>query len=161
MEQKHTTWHGAELSPVAIKAGFVDYFAAAEAVDAEYYDINAEDEGTWELVNGDELYFRDSDGEGYSSEMAMERVRELEAMIAGAEEDQDTSRWEKDIELLTTRCEVIKPCEYYQVPEEGARILLDESEELVYYNARLEVYVWGICHLGLNWKRVLTTIPVR
>lgn len=127
----------------------------------EYYDINAEDEGTWELVNGDELYFRDSDGEGYSSEMAMERVRELEAMIAGAEEDQDTSRWEKDIELLTTRCEVIEPCEYYQVPEEGARILLDESEELVYYNARLEVYVWGICHLGLNWKRVLTTIPVR
>ena len=52
MEQKHTTWHGAELSPVAIKAGFVDYFAAAEAVDAEYYDINAEDEGTWELVKG-------------------------------------------------------------------------------------------------------------
>lgn len=45
MEQKHTTWHGAELSPVAIKAGFVDYFAAAEAVDAEYYDIDAEDEG--------------------------------------------------------------------------------------------------------------------
>ena len=38
---------------------------------------------------------------------------------------------------------------------------MDESEELVYYNARLEVYVWGICHLGLNWKRVLTTIPVR
>lgn len=58
MKQKHTTWHGAELSPVAIKAGFVDYFAAAEAVNAEYYDINAEDEGTWELVNGDELYFR-------------------------------------------------------------------------------------------------------
>ena len=52
-------------------------------------------------------------------------------------------------------------CEYYQVPEEGAGILMDESEELVYYNARLEVYVWGICHLGLNWKRVLTTIPVR
>lgn len=161
MKQKHTTWHGAELTPVAIKAGFVDYFAAAEAVDAEYYDINAEDEGTWELVNGDELYFRDSEGEGYSSEMALERVRELEAMIAGAEENQDTSRWEKDIELLTARCEVIEPCEYYQVPEEGARILLDESEELVYYNARLEVYVWGICHLGLNWKRVLTTIPVR
>ena len=101
MEQKHTTWHGAELSPVAIKAGFVDYFAAAEAVDAEYYDINAEDEGTWELVNGDELYFRDSDGEGYSSEMAMERVRELEAMIAGAEEDQDTSRSRVSI----TRCQ--------------------------------------------------------
>ena len=35
MKQKHTTWHGAELTPVAIKAGFVDYFAAAEAVDAE------------------------------------------------------------------------------------------------------------------------------
>lgn len=47
MEQKHTTWHGAELSLAAIKAGFVDYFAAAEAVDAEYYDIDAEDEGTW------------------------------------------------------------------------------------------------------------------
>ncbi|MFR6523012.1 MAG: hypothetical protein ACLUPZ_13360 [Lachnospiraceae bacterium] len=44
--------------------------------------------------------------------------------------------------------------------EEGARILKDESKELVYYNKELDVYVLGVCHCGISWRLVCSSIPV-
>lgn len=44
--------------------------------------------------------------------------------------------------------------------EEGARILKDESKELVYYNKKLDVYVLGVCHCGISWRLVCSSIPV-
>ena len=44
--------------------------------------------------------------------------------------------------------------------EEGARILKDESKELVYYNEELDVYVLGVCHCGISWRLVCSSIPV-
>ena len=37
--------------------------------------------------------------------------------------------------------------------EEGARILKDESKEL-------DVYVLGVCHCGISWRLVCSSIPV-
>ena len=81
MRRKQGTWHKRKLSHFAIKVGLVDYFTASEVVGAELYDIYAVDEGDWELVNGDDRYYLDGDGNTYDSEMAYERVRELETMI--------------------------------------------------------------------------------
>lgn len=89
MRRKQGTWHKRKLSHFAIRAGLVDYFTASEVVGAELYDIYAVDEGDWELVNGDDRYYIDGDGNTYDSEMAYERVRELETMIDNKEEGQD------------------------------------------------------------------------
>ena len=124
MRRKLNTWHGYPLSPLAVKSGFIDYYTVAEVTGAEPYDIYASEEGDWELVNGDDMYFYDTDGNVYDSEMAWERGQELETMIASSK-GQDTSRWKADIELLTTHGEVRGVCDYFQITEEGARILKD------------------------------------
>ena len=157
---KQNIWHGMELSRFSINEGWVDYYTAAEVTGAEPYDIYASEEGDWELVNGDDMYFIDSDGNTYDSEMAWERIQELESMIADRKEGQDVSKWEKDMDLLENRGEVRGVCDYFRITEEGARILMDESNELVYYNEKLETYVWGITHCGISWRHVLTSIPV-
>lgn len=159
MRRKLNTWHGYPLSPLAVKSGFIDYYTVAEVTGAEPYDIYASEEGDWELVNGDDMYFYDTDGNVYDSEMAWERVQELETMIASSK-GQDTSRWKADIKLLTTHGEVRGVCDYFQITEEGARILKDESKELVYYNKELDVYVLGVCHCGISWRLVCSSIPV-
>ena len=50
--------------------------------------------------------------------------------------------------------------DYYKITEEGAKILMNESNELVYYNSEIDVYVWGICHYGMSWKLIPTSIPI-
>ena len=160
MRRKQGTWHKRKLSHFAIRAGMVDYFTASEVVGAELYDIYAVDEGDWELVNGDDKYYIDGDGNTYDSEMAYERGRELETMIDNKEEGQDISNWERDIDLLTNYGEVRWVYDYYKITEEGAKILMNESNELVYYNSEIDVYVWGICHYGMSLKLIPTSIPI-
>lgn len=39
--------------------------------------------------------------------------------------------------------------------------LCTEGNEIVYYNADLDMYVWGVTHWGTSWDYVLTDIPLR
>ncbi len=48
--------------------------------------------------------------------------------------------------------------QYYIISEEGARILEYYTDELVYYNEDLGLYVWGVTHFGTAWSHVLTDI---
>ena len=160
MKQEKRTFHGVEISSYGVANGYVDYRAMAEVVNAELYDIHAEDSDDWELVNGEDIYYYDSEGNIYDEKTSMERVAELGEMIEHAEEGQDVSKWEKDIELLSYEGEPVNIYDYYRVSEEGARILMEESDEIVYYNSDLDVYVWGVCHCGTSWSLVLTTTPI-
>ena len=48
--------------------------------------------------------------------------------------------------------------QYYIVSDGGARILKDHTDELVFYNEELDMYLWGITHFGTSWDYVLTDI---
>lgn len=50
--------------------------------------------------------------------------------------------------------------QYYIISDTGARILEDYTDELVYYNQQLDMYVWGITHFGTSWDYVLTDIKL-
>lgn len=50
--------------------------------------------------------------------------------------------------------------QYYIVDENGADILINETNEIVYYNENLDMYVWGITHFGTAWDYVLTNIMI-
>ena len=160
MKQEKRTFHGVEISSYGVSNGYVDYRTMAEVVNPEPYDIYAEDADDWELVNGNDIYYYDSEGNIYNDETSMERVRELQEMIDNAEKGQDVSQWEKNIHLLSYEGEAVSIYDYYRVTEEGARILMEESDEIVYYSSDLDVYVWGICHCGIWWEHVLTTAPI-
>ena len=47
--------------------------------------------GTWQIVNGSLYTFFDTDGNEYTNEEALERIRELEEMIEEADEDQNAA----------------------------------------------------------------------
>ena len=50
--------------------------------------------------------------------------------------------------------------QYFIVSNVGACILKKFTNELVYYNRELELYVWAIDHYGTPWSDVLTDIPL-
>ena len=48
--------------------------------------------------------------------------------------------------------------QYYIISAQGAEILQRETEEIVFYNEELDMYVWGVTHYGTAWDYVLTDI---
>lgn len=49
--------------------------------------------------------------------------------------------------------------QYYIVDDNGAEIL-QEADEIVYYNEELDMYLWGVTHYGTGWDYVLTNIKI-
>ena len=48
--------------------------------------------------------------------------------------------------------------QYYIVDDAGAH-LLEDYDEIVFYNDELDMYLWGVTHYGTAWNYVLTNIP--
>lgn len=51
--------------------------------------------------------------------------------------------------------------QYYIITYSGARFLEEFTDELVFYNEELDMYLWGITHFGTSWDYVLTDIKLR
>lgn len=117
--------------------------------------------GTWQIVNGSLYTFFDTDGNEYTDEQARERIQELEDMIDEADEDQKTKieTWKADIESLD-RPEENTIYQYYIVSRRGAELLMEETDEIVFYNPELDMFVWGITTYGTAWNCLLTEIPL-
>lgn len=50
--------------------------------------------------------------------------------------------------------------QYYIISEMGATILTELTDECVYYNEKLDMYIWGITHFGTSWDYVLTDVKI-
>lgn len=50
--------------------------------------------------------------------------------------------------------------QYYIIDYEGYRMLETFTNEIVYYNEDLDMYLWGITHFGTSWDYVLTDIEL-
>ena len=48
--------------------------------------------------------------------------------------------------------------QYFIISEYGAELLRDMTDEIVWYNDALDMYVWGVTHWGTSWDYVLTDI---
>lgn len=55
--------------------------------------------------------------------------------------------------------EYIEIYQLYIIDEAGVEILQD-TEEIVFYNEELDMYVWGVTHYGTSWDYVLTDIKL-
>lgn len=42
----------------------------------------------------------------------------------------------------------------------GYEVLKDYTDELVFYNERLNIYIWAVCHWGTAWNYELTSIKL-
>lgn len=49
--------------------------------------------------------------------------------------------------------------QWFIVDDWGGRLLQDINE-IVYYNKTLDMYLWGVTHYGTSWDYVLTSIKI-
>lgn len=151
-EKKYFMGH--EVSSYGVENGRVDYATLASCFDAilnnGIIDATAEI-GYWEQVSGT------VDNSEYIDELS-EQIDELTDLItydSTEEQDEETSRkiseLEEQIEELEREQE--EPSEIFQyfIVSDNALSLLEEANEIVYYNDSLDMYVWGVTHWGTSW----------
>ena len=62
-------------------------------------------------------------------------------------------------------CEIVSGeeyCDFFQffIVGDNALSLLEEAHQTVWYDAELDVYIWGVTHYGTGWDYVLTDIKI-
>lgn len=50
--------------------------------------------------------------------------------------------------------------QFYIITASGAEFLRQFTDEIIYYNETLDMYLWGVTHLGTSWDYVLTDIEL-
>ena len=50
--------------------------------------------------------------------------------------------------------------QYFIISDTGYEILSSYTDEIVWYNETLDMYVWGVTHFGTSWDYVLTDIRI-
>lgn len=156
-------FYGNEVSDYAKQNGFVDYATLAKAFDSVLnndimsttYNI-----GYWEQVSG----FVDNSDE---IEELEEQIEQLEDQITEGSTEQQDEQTSTQIRELKEQIEDLEreqdePTDVYQwyiVSDNGASIL-EEINEIVYYNGSLDMYLWGVTHYGTGWDYVLTNIEI-
>lgn len=158
MKEKYY-YYGNEVSEYGVEHGRVDYATLAKCFDAVLnndimsltYDI-----GYWEQVSG--------------TIDNSEEIEELEEKKDELEDENDESPsqiLENEIDLLNEKIEELENeqdeqpeiFQYFIVDDYGGR-LLQEINEIVFYNEKLDMYLWGVTHYGTSWDYVLTNIPI-
>lgn len=159
MEKEQKYYYGNAISEYGLQKGRVDYRTLAKAFDAVLnndimnltYDI-----GSWEQVSGiidnteeiDELEEKrdelEEQNESSPSQIIENEINEINEQIEELENEQD-----EDQEVF----------QWFIVDDWGARLLQD-IDEIVYYNEKLDMYLWGVTHYGTSWDYVLTSIKI-
>ena len=49
--------------------------------------------------------------------------------------------------------------QWFIVSDNGAQMIQDYTDEILYYHEELDIYLWGVTHYGTMWDHVLTDIP--
>ena len=151
-EQKY--YYCNAISEYGMQNGRVDYATLAKAFDAVLnndimnltYDI-----GSWEQVNGivdnseeieeleekrDEL---EEENENNPSQIIENEINEINEQIE---------------ELENEQCDDPEVFQWFIISDWGARLLQQETSEIVYYNETLDMYLWGVTNYGTSWDYV-------
>ena len=157
---------GNEVSDYGKKRGYIDYATLAKAFDAVLNNdiISATGFEDWEQENGIVDNYEDIErlnDEWHDIEL------DLDDPIRDFDED-ERAELEQRIEEIKAEIDELEAEEndypeifqYYIISEQGADILKDYTNEIVYYNSRLDMYVWGVTHCGTSWDYVLTDIKI-
>lgn len=158
MEKKY--YYGNAISEYGMENGYVDYATLAKAFNAVLnndimsltYDI-----GSWEQVSG--------------TVDNSEEIEELEEKRAELEEENESSPsqiLENEINEINEQIEDLEReqnddqevFQWFIIDDWGARLLQQETNEIVYYNETLDIYLWGVTHFGTSWNYVLTNIEI-
>lgn len=163
-----TTFCGNEASDYAKENGYLDYATFSKAFDAVLNNSimeNTCEVGFWEQENGiidnseeidalkeeitdieNRLEFL-TDEEIEEAQMLQEEIDSIQEQIEELKEEQEQS-YNQDI------------FQYFIVSDQGAEMIKQYTEDPLFYNETLDMYVWGITHCGTAWSYVLTDVKL-
>lgn len=150
-------FYGNKISQYGLENGRVDYSTLAKSFDCVLNNTiyNAGwDIDEWEQISG----FIDNTAE---IEQLQEQIEDYEdrGSMTGCSYAPEIEEARAIIEDLENEQERVPEIfQFYIVSDSGAD-LLQEINEIVFYNSALDVYLWGVTHWGTSWDYVLTNIP--
>lgn len=155
-------FYGHEVSDYGKKNGYVDYSTLAKSFQAVLNNeiiTNTSDIGYWEQLSG---YVDNSE----EIDELLDKAKELEDSI-DLENEEETEATQELLDSIYARIDELNEeqerteeiFQYYIVDDNGAEIL-QECNEIVFYNETLDMYVWGVTHYGTSWAYVLTDIRI-
>jgi len=154
---------GNKISDYGLKNGYVDYATLAKSFDCVLAnDIISKTNGIvgeWETVNGSDDFYMDKEGHVLDYEEMQSKADELEALIKETEDEQEQEELTQELEELQQEY-YQEYYQYYIISAAGYEILSDYTNETVFYNDELNMYVWAVSHYGTSWDYVLTEIPI-
>lgn len=153
MEKEQKYYYGNPISEYGMENGYVDYATLAKCFNAVLnndimsltYDIGSWDQVSGIVDNSEEIEELEEKSENSSSQIIENEINEINEQIEELESEQD-----EDQEVF----------QWFIVDDWGARLLQQETNEIVYYNETLDMYLWGVAHYGTSWNYVLTSIKV-
>ena len=160
------TWFcGNEASDYAKEQGYLDYATLAKGFDAVM------NNGIMEMTEANGIgYWEQENGEIDNSDEIEElenQIEEVEEKMENVNEDSDDyNAFEREIDEMNDRINKLQnqqdyPPEVFQwfiVDENGADIIKEYTDDPLYYNEELDMYVWGVTHYVTAWDNVLTDI---
>lgn len=169
---KSPYFYGNKISDYGLENGYVDYATLSKAFDAV-------------LVNDiTKLFFVDINGEFNEPEQVngfidnSERLEEIEEELETLHNEtviENNKTDTPEYEFYMNRIEELKEekeelereqdstpeiFQYFIISDNGAEILQELTNEIVYYLPAIDCYVWGVTHWGTGWDYVLTDIPI-
>lgn len=163
-----TTFCGNEASDYAKEQGYLDYATFAKAFDAVINNNimeNTCEVGFWEQENG---IIDNSD----EVEALKEEITDIENRLEFLtdEEIEETQMLQEEIDSIQDQIEELDEeqersynqeiFQYYIVSDQGAEMIKQYTEDPLFYNETLDMYVWGITHYGTAWGYVLTDVKL-
>ena len=136
--KNNKVWYGVEVSDYGLKHNRLDYSTLAKLVGDRI--LNNElikfDVDYWNTIQGSELTYYDNEKEEYV-------------------DYDDIENWDDISEGY------VDIFQYYIIDNRGVEILQELApNEIIFYNEKLDVYLWGITHWGTSWDYVLTDIEL-
>jgi hypothetical protein len=136
---KSKYFYGHEVSDYGLKNGYVDYRTLSKAFDMVLNNSIIEEtrkmDMYWEIVNGSDVRYYDKVKDEYV-------------------ECDEIEEWDNIEECYS------EIYQYYIISDRGYDILSDLTDEIVFYNSDLDMYIWGVTHWGTSWDYVLTDIKI-
>lgn len=163
-----TTFCGNEASDYAKEQGYLDYATFAKAFDAVLNNSimeNTCDVGFWEQENG----IIDNSEE---VEALKEEITDIENRLKFLtdEEIEEAQMLQEEIDSIQEQIEELEEeqerlynqeiFQYYIVSDQGAEMIKQYTDDPLFYNETLDMYVWGITHFGTSWGYVLTDVKL-
>ena len=158
MKKEQKYYYGNAISKYGLENGRVDYGTLAKAFDAVLnndimnltYDI-----GHWEQVSG----IIDNQEEIDKLEEKKDELEEENEINPSQIIENEIDEINEKIEELENEQDYQEVFQWFIVDDWGAKLLQDIGE-IVYYNEKLDMYLWGVQHYGTSWDYVLTNIKV-